>query len=453
MKNRVISALFAIAAFFIQGTILAQKAFAQADGSSLEFSGDVSSMINAAAPWTKYCGDMFNAKTALEGKIDGRLNDSSLFVDAAVWFDAAKAFDESGAIEYASGNGMFGVKLKEAWLDWNGGSFAFRIGRQITAWGKANGLQVTDVLCPQDKTTLVTGDYTETRLGINAVRLTYLGQMFEANAYWIPVFTPNALPLEKSNPIKKLLVPDSITMGGNTVRVNDFSSGDIKMPRLSLESGEYGAQAAAYLPFADISLYYFYGWDRNPFVRYSLDMKSMSINLSGEYKRMMMAGLDAAIPLGAFMIRTEAAFFPNRYFQSSGKSQFAYDSDSALQRNQLVGLIGLDWISGDWVITAQYYNDTVFGDAENIDRDNFDHKATLTVKKSCFSQTLELKATVILGLVEFDTAYDISVSYKLTDAIELVAEAEMFFEGQKEKFGYGVYKDYSCAILKAIYRF
>ena len=53
----------------------------------------------------------------------------------------------------------------------------------------------------RDETNVVATDYNESKLGIDAARLTLLTDNAQFDAYWIPFFTPSILPLAKGNPL------------------------------------------------------------------------------------------------------------------------------------------------------------------------------------------------------------------------------------------------------------
>ena len=63
-------------------------------------------------------------------------------------------------------------ELREAFVDVRLGRLDLRAGRQIIAWGRADGVNPTDNLSGQDLTLLVPDD-DDRRLGTTAVRASY----------------------------------------------------------------------------------------------------------------------------------------------------------------------------------------------------------------------------------------------------------------------------------------
>ena len=63
-------------------------------------------------------------------------------------------------------------RVREAYVDWGRDALAVRVGRQIVAWGRADGVNPTDKLAPKDFTLLSPDDESQ-RLGIDALKIRY----------------------------------------------------------------------------------------------------------------------------------------------------------------------------------------------------------------------------------------------------------------------------------------
>ena len=211
-------------------------------------------------------------------------------------------------------------------------------------------------------------------------------------------------------------------------------------------------------------MYGFYGWDDIPLFDYTM------VNASGEYKRMLMVGADAALPLGETVIRLETAFFPERYLQRDAQniiqekitnSMIAMASanqpaavENTLQRNQLSGLAGIDWMPSGWTLTAQYYCDYVFGDIESLERKNsYQHGITICVSKSLLFERLEVSLSGLAGLNDFDSMIVPKVKYSLSDQFSLACGAYILNAGPEKDGKYGSYKDYSSLFVNGKFIF
>lgn len=432
------SALFFITALLLHSFILAED---------IEFTGKLTAEAGAGLPYTNSnSGKYLLGRTVFDSELKNYSDTSSLFVNGSLTYDALHSQSENNTIEYVSGGGDINARIKEAWYDYSGGWWSLRIGRQITSWGKADDIQVTDILCPKDNSTLIASNYADSRLGIDAVRLSYTGDSLVIDAYMIPFFTPGALPLADGNPLKKIEFPAE----SDGYKINSFTNKNITLPEQELQNSEYAMRMSAYLPFADLSLYGFYGWDDLPVQKYTLENDD-SITITADYHRLGMAGIDAAIPISQILLRLEAAFFPQRYFSTKAEQQLA-GKDVYIQRNQVIALAGIDWNPSGFTITAQYYADTVLGDIDLLDRRVYEHQATLSIERSFLNDIFTLSLIGAMGLTDFDSYLELEAAYALTDQIKLSAIGDFYNEG-KEKGEYGKYKDLSCITLKGVYRF
>ncbi|MCR5605908.1 MAG: hypothetical protein K6F69_03710, partial [Treponema sp.] len=194
-----------------------------------------------------------------------------------------------------------------------------------------------------------------------------------------------------------------------------------------------------------LSFYAFYGYSDTPIFTIS-SIDSNEIYLSGLYKKTIMTGFASSIPISNFTLRLEAAFFPEKYFSLSTY----IDTE---KHDEYKALLGLDWLHGDFTATAQYYISYIEGDISLIDEEKYSQKATISISYDIQTANIELSASSVVNLEDFDSASEIGISYDLSDFITFKASGKFFNSGIKEKGFYGEYKDLSCIILKGIYRF
>ncbi len=387
-------------------------------------------------------GDFSPAKETVSGEIDARFADCAVFIAGNAYFNALAA-NSGGSFSVTDG---LGAELQEAYFTWtsnefgNGLTAGLKFGRQITAWGKADGIRIADILCPQNLASLGTSNYSESRLGIDAIKGTLSGTYFTADAYWIPFFRPSALPFESWNPLRKALIPSSV--GAVPVVL-----GDISKPELNIANSSYAARVSFWFPAIDFSLYGYYGFDDSPNLSYVPDMPP-KITVTGKYYRYGMAGFDFAVPAGAFVIRAESAFFIERALQLGQTSLGGYK-----RKNELRALAGIDWNKNGWMLTAQYYGDVVFAYVDSLARDAYEHGATANLSKTLFSETLTLSCTGLVRLNDLDGFAGLKAKYNLTDEISLALAFDGYFPGPKSDGTYGKYKDLSCVRFEGTVRF
>ena len=416
--------------------VAAATAGLSAEG-GVDFSGEVETVWGVGAPWTDSdvsAGRFLLGNTAFTGKLDAFYGNSSAMAEGSISYDAV--------------SNELDISLNEIWVDYTDSFWGVRIGRQKAAWGKADGIDITNVITPKDMSSFsaMTGD--DSHLAIDAVRLSLSGDKFTADAYWIPFFTPSPLPLNEGNVLRKFVVPETYSVPmpalGTTLSL-PISIGSIEKPESAVWNSEFGVKVSGYFSACDVSLYGFYGWDDKPVLDYNMTFTGpmpSGITVSGSYKRMAMFGADAAIPVKETVLRTELAFFPMRYFGASE------------QRNQLSALAGIDWMPVNWTLTAQYYCDVVLGDLEPIEReDAYKHGATISVSRQLLNETLEVSLSGLLNFNDFDSLINPSVNYSLSDQIKLEGGAYIFVPGPKADGEYGAYKDLSTIYIRAKYSF
>ena len=400
-------------AFFILTIVLCFTVSLNAEGNT-QFSGDLQTQWGVGAPWTdsdKSAGKFTLGNTSFTGKIDAWYGNSSALAEGSISYDAL-----TNSIDFSLG---------ELWADYTSSFWGVRIGRQKVAWGKADGIDITNVICPNDMSSFAAMTSENSKLPIDTVRLSFSGNQFTADAYWIPFFTPAALPAEK------------------------VAGVPIEKPELAIWNGEYGLKLSGYFPLLDLSLYGFYGWDDIPFVDYKIDMTNPTVVIpSAKYKHMAMIGFDTAIPIGPTVLRSEIAFFPKRNFQKDAQTivmeNMTGSAKTTKELNQLNALAGLDWMPSGWTLTAQYFCDYVFGNLDKLERkDAYTHGATLSISKSLLNETMDLSLAGVVNFNAFDSLINPSLSYNLSDQINLETGAYILLPGPDEDGTYGAYKDYS----------
>ena len=254
----------------ILGLVWATSVFAQ----GVEFSGDIETLWGVGAPWTdedEAAGKFTLANTSFTGKVDAYYNNSSAYAEATFTYDAA------GALNGAGGSGNLGsgfdLSLGELWIDYTSSFWGIRIGRQKAAWGKADGIDITNVLCPTDMSSLSAMIGDDSKLPVDAIRLSLSGNQFTADAYWIPFFEPSALPLDEGNSLKQFVVPSSVSFpipAMNTSLTLPVSIKQFETPERAIWNGEYGLKLSGYFSILDFSIYGYYGWDDLPVLDYSM---------------------------------------------------------------------------------------------------------------------------------------------------------------------------------------
>jgi hypothetical protein len=385
---------------------------------------------------------------------------SSFTGEVSAYADRASAFVSLSAEYNGVSPERTGFSLGEAWADWSAGGFLLRLGRQLLSWGAADGLILTDVVCPQNLTAYAGLDFAGSRLAVDGLRLRYSFPAFAAEAVWLPLFTPALLPGDPQNPLYGIVYPSAIDMGGTALPVK---ISEAALPG-TIAGGEYGLRLSWYAPALDFSVMGFYGWNDMPYAEKAVVFSEAApftpagLELRPGYGRTLTAGADASVPLGNFLLRLEAAWTGGgRYDRSAGETAAALSAgqnDEPVKKHNLKLLAGLDWNPSGWTLSAQYYED-LLPDAYDGGTARPWRKSAVTLRagRSFFRETLNLSAWCFLDLQDFDTAASVSADYALTDAFSLSLGSDFFTGGIENRGTYGAYKDLNCLWIKGIFRF
>lgn len=167
-------------------------------------------------------------------------------------------------------------ELREAFVTFASGPLEIRAGRQIFAWGRADGINPTDNLTGQDLTLLAPDD-SDRRLGAAAVRATHTYRDVSFTAIWLPEFRPHRIPLPP--------------IGGEAA----VSGSEWRPEQFALRVEQTGRAI-------DWSVSAFSGRDLHP------DLGLRAARLALTHHKVRVLGADAAGTRGRFGLRAEAAY-------------------------------------------------------------------------------------------------------------------------------------------------
>jgi hypothetical protein len=184
------------------------------------------------------------------------------------------------ALAGPAGHDRLRGELREGYVNVTFGKWEIRAGRQIIAWGRADGVNPTDNLSGQDLT-LLTSDDNDRRLGATAARVSYYMGDVAASVIWLPEFRPGRIPLPAG--------PDNIA--------------DIP-PTTQWQPAQWAVRLGQTGHAVDWSVSAFSGHDLSPDLRAEDDASRLSLT----YHRVRVFGADAAWNIGRYGLRTEVAY-------------------------------------------------------------------------------------------------------------------------------------------------
>ncbi len=202
----------------------------------------------------------------------------------------------STALEYRLDTNVATPQLREAYAEFSTDLGDFRLGKQILAWGAADGNNPTDNINPYDFYYLFLPG-TDRKIGTFSLSANlYLGNL-NLEAVLTPVFQPNRLPINEPDfPIFDEPPPALAAL-------------PLLIPERSLANTELGIRARLPLSSLDVSLSYFRGFDRLPSIIVPEIDPGFSPVWPLGYLPTQVFGADLVTFIGDWAIRAEGAYF------------------------------------------------------------------------------------------------------------------------------------------------
>ena len=343
------------------------------------------------------------------------------------------------ALRGPAGDGDATGELREAFVDLRFGRLDVRAGRQIIAWGRADGLNPTDNLTGEDLTLLAPDD-DDRRLGTTALRASYyLGDVSVAG-FWLPEFRGHRFPLPP-------------TPGFTFVRDRPEWPGD----QWALRVEQTGRAV-------DWSASYFRGRDLTPDLGVPLAaaIRGGETAIALSHHRIQVFGGDMAMNVGRIGLRAEGAYVDTE--DGAGRDPF-------IKNPFLFVLVGGDRTFREYLnLNVQYLYRFVRGDrisrpglspteagvAElqgilNSQATRVQHGASFRASYKWLRETLEGECAAA-GFVGPDgLALRPKVTYTVTDHWKVLAGAEIYRGDSSSVFG--LLRPNSTAFLEARWSF
>jgi hypothetical protein len=229
------------------------------------------------------------------------------------------------------------VQLREAYADLYLGPFELRAGQQIIAWGRADGINPTNNLTPQDYF-VRSPEPDDMRLGNFLLRGRYTIQSrIRLEGIWVPVYRHSVYRF------------DLFDMPGFVNFTEAFQ------PDAALKNGSFAGKMEFLFDRFDGSISWFSGYDPMPGILAAplpeTPGEDPEVDLYARPFRQQTAGLDFAFGLGSFGIRGEAAY----------RSPAAgFKGEIYVPNRDLRYVLGIDRSFGDFSMTLIYSGQYVF---------------------------------------------------------------------------------------------
>jgi hypothetical protein len=302
-----------------------------------------------------------------------------------------------------------GFSLREAYADLSLGNFDLRIGQQIIAWGRADGINPTHNISPRNYF-VRSPDPDDMNMGNFAIRARVNPlEGIRLEAVWVPVYRYSVYRFDLFD------IPEYVEFGQSN------------LPGATLENGSFAAKIELLMNSFDGSISWFNGFDPMPGIWMdelpAIPNDNFEMNMYSRAFRQQTLGLDFSCGMGSFGVRGEAALIiPSN----------EYKDEIYAPGQNLRYVIGLDRMIGNFSILAMYIGQFVFdftelpvtGEIPDIDPVQIQNPAIWSMMGPMLDQQLRGFNSIIFNQTE-----EISHSIALRPSLSLfheLAEAEIF---------------------------
>jgi hypothetical protein len=307
--------------------------------------------------------------------------------------------------------------LLEAYITAHFGQADLRIGKQIIAWGRADGINPTDNLTPRDFVVLLPLEEDQ-RFGTTAIKLDmYLSQELTFTAFTSSFFEPD-----------KFSLPTEGVSIQSTQPAHTASDAELAV-KLSKTGGVF-----------DWSVSYFDGYSSLP----SVAAASSTLNL--HYDRTQVLGADAARNFGRFGFRSEVAYTrptdPNATDPNARNARLFWvaGADRTFLENLSVNLqFFLRWmphyddphrLSNPNAQTAAAVNTIIDGQQAQTS-----YGMTTRVSKLWFNDTLQAEIFSVVNVVRGDHFVRPLITYTVSDHVKALLGANLYRGARDAQYG------------------
>lgn len=310
------------------------------------------------------------------------------------------------------------LELREVYFDWYVGKRStIRIGKQQIVWGETDGLKLLDVVNPQSFREFILDDFEDSRIPLWSVKAEFpLTQSIDAELIWIPDQTYHFIPLPDAPYFPSAVVP-SAPEGVST----EFQP--LSKPDHFIEDSEIGFRLSTFAGGWDMTFSYLYHYDDLANFYLNLDLTDEpSLIVRQQFERIHLLGATFNKALGSFVLRGETALNLNRHFSTSDVT----DHQGVKQSDQILNTVGLDWVSGEWILSAQLFNDYLFGEIDPFNRGDLETNWTFLTSHELMNDNLKLEVLAIHNINRGDWLLRPNASYFLTSSLEIDLGIDVF---------------------------
>ncbi|NIM99765.1 MAG: hypothetical protein GTO24_17340 [candidate division Zixibacteria bacterium] len=349
------------------------------------------------------------------------------------------------------------IYLDEAYINLYKGDFDIRLGKQIFAWGRADGFNPTDNLSAWDFSDAL--DTEDEKIGIISGQVSFYLGNWTLEGVLVPTFAKSALPAMDSRwwPEMPASIPNpAYPERGEPMLQARYVNASPVLPDESAKNTQYAVKASGLTAGWDFSVSWFDGFDDLPSIHTSTVIDSTdtaaSVTFEPRYHRRRAIGADFATTFGSIGARGELAYYLTDDWD--GK-------DPAIDDPYLQYVVGLDYTfrdvmpEKDLFVLLQWVQEVQVPDRNTVYRiTDFNHVYRKTLMSKVDLSLGNYSKLLFQAVVNFETDdwwLRPGFEWSVADGLELDATLDLL-DGPGDSF-FGLLKDNRRLQLRAKYSF
>jgi hypothetical protein len=366
------------------------------------------------------------------------------------------------------------LNLREAYLDIYSSWVDFRIGKQQVVWGKADGYFINDIVNPLDLSLFLLQDFEDIRMATTMLNTKIHHGNNSLEVLVIPEFKPMKLDYSGNWGFNR---PDSLFLTGIDTRITAGlginSTGKIpityyedKFYKRSLRNFEYGLKLNTFLLGTDVSLIYLKAREDKPVMHKKFIMGffpgpdlyfPIAVFVTPTHPWFTFYGANFSRPFGAFVLRGEGGYYPQRYFDFIPSDLSQMNTGLLKQKPFLQGMLGMDYqLTSQVDLSVQSIQERILDYEEAIMTDEVNTITSLMLRGSFANDTVLPLWLMLYNISNKSYLSRVGIDWKYSDSFTITVGADIL-GGDKEttygQFNFGQFDKNDNLYLKLVFGF
>jgi hypothetical protein len=316
-------------------------------------------------------------------------------------------------------DGMFHETYLDVGLDdWN-----IRLGRQNITWGEVVGLFFADVVSAKDLREHLVPEFDYIRIPQWASRAEYFKGDFKAEAIWIPYSTYDRIGKPGSDFYP--FVPDPIPGFIQQIRSE-------RKPH-SFRDSNFGLRTSYLVNGWDLGAFYYGSMDENAaFHRTILSSPTPTLSYRPDHSRIHQAGVTSSKDVGSFVLKGEAVFTWDRYFEVTR----ATDANGLVRQNFFDYIVSAEIpLPMESRVNLQFFQRLFTNHDRDITPKSVESGASLFASTKLFNEKVEPEFLLIHSLNRLDWMARFKINWQFAQNWRAVVGTAFFGGPNQGLFG------------------